>query len=216
MSGELDLASYNKQIDERYAHIKDILNDKGWNKEKEDKGATFYKRTEQGSGFQQVKSVVTISKPIDEVVNAVKNTKPIDSNTPKDEREGFIERRRLKSVEGDPNDACFVYIIVESPSKLVTSRDFLMYCKVFKEDNGMVSIVRTSIVNDGLMPNNKKYVRGNMIFQAYVCEPIENGKTKLTFVVHADPAGSVPAMIYNTAVIKQGYSAVKIKDALEG
>ena len=213
MSAQLDLAAYNAQIKERYDHMIAILDDPGWTKEKEEKGVVFYKRSEKGSSFAQVKSVVTISKPIEDVVEVLKVVKTVDENTPKEQREGCIERRALNPIEGDPDNAQFFYIIVESPSRLVTSRDFLMYCKFFR-DGDKVSLVRTSIVNDSLVPVNKKYVRANMLFQGFVCEPCPEG-TKLTFLAHGDPCGSVPAMVYNAAAVKQGYSAVRIKEQCE-
>ena len=213
MAAELDVQAYNAQIKERYDHLMSIIDDPGWTKEKEEKDAVFYKRSEKGSSFAQIKSVVTINKPIESVVEVLKVVKTVDENTPKDEKDGCIERRALNPIAGDPDDAQFFYIVVESSSRLVTSRDFLMYAKFFR-DGDKVSLVRTSVVNDSIVPVNKKYVRANMFFQAFVCEPCEAG-TKLTFICHADPCGSVPAMIYNAAALKQGNSALRIKEAVE-
>ena len=92
-------------------------------------------------------------------------------------------------------------------------RDFLTFQKVMK-DGDKLFLVRTSIVNDELKAPVKKYVRGDMIFQAFMCEAVAEG-TKLTFLCHADPCGNVPSMIYNVAAINQGYSALRAKKALE-
>jgi hypothetical protein len=156
---------------------------------------------------------VTIAKPPQEVLAYCKNVRPVTSSTPKDQREGCLERRIISTVDGDPNGASFYYIAVDSNSSVVSSRDFLMFTRIFVE--GPISyLVRTSIVNDAIAPPKKGLVRGNMFFQAFVVEPDPAG-TKLTFVCHADPAGSVPAMIYNTAVNNQGLSALRVKKALE-
>jgi hypothetical protein len=53
-----------------------------------------------------------------------------------------------------------------------------------------------------------------MVFQAFLIEPDAVG-TKLTFLCHAEPNGSIPAMVYNAAVTNQGYSALRTKKALE-
>jgi hypothetical protein len=65
-----------------------------------------------------------------------------------------------------------------------------------------------------LVPVAKGAVRGNMVFQAFIVEPDPVG-SKLTFLCHAEPNGSVPSAIYNTAATNQGYSALRIKNALE-
>lgn len=210
----MDLPAYNKQMDEQLAHVKEIINDPNWTKEKEEPAIVFYKRMEKGSSFAQIKSVVTIKgKTVEEVQDYMKHIRTIDENTPKDQREGCLERRVVKTIEGDANEASFYYIAVETSSRLVSSRDFLMYQKAFVEGDKCY-LVRTSIVNDEIKAPVKKYVRANMFFQAFVSEPCEEG-TKLTFLCHADPSGNVPAMIYNVAAINQGYSALRAKQALE-
>lgn len=213
MSVPLDLDQYNAQIAKELEHVKSIVEDDGWKVDKKDKDITFYLRYEAPSKFAQVKSVVTIKKPVDEVFDYVKTVRVVDEHTPADQREGCVERRTLNPIEGDPNEAQFYYIVVETHSRLVSSRDFLMYQKVFKEGDKRY-LLRTSIVNDALKPPHKSYVRANMHFQAFVMEPCPDG-CKLTFLCHADPSGSVPAMIYNAAASNQGRSALRFKQALE-
>lgn len=213
MSAGLDLAPYNAQMEKQLEHVKAIIDDAGWKVDKEEQDITFYLRYEEPSKFAQVKSIVTINKPVDEVFNYVKAVRVVDKDTPKDQREGCIERRTLNPIEGDPNEAQFYYIIIESHSRLVSARDFLMYQKVFTEGDKRY-LVRTSIVNDSIKPVDKNYVRANMFFQAFVMEPADGG-CKLTFLCHADPSGSIPAMVYNVAAVNQGRSALRFKQALE-
>jgi hypothetical protein len=213
MATPAQVASYNAQVEQRFAHVKSILNDAGWKQSEKQADIVFYNRQEAGSSFTQVKSVVTIAKPPAAVIAYVKSDRPITASTPKDQREGCHERRIVSKVEGDPNQAAFYYIAVDTNSAVVSSRDFLMFERVFVE--GPVQyLVRTSIVNDAIVPPKKDLVRANMIFQAFVVEPAPGG-SKLTFLVHADPAGSIPAVIYNTAVNGQGLSALRAKKALE-
>jgi hypothetical protein len=207
------VVSYFAQVEQRFAHVKSILNDAGWKQSKKEQDIVFFNRSEAGSGFSQVKSIVTIAKPPQEVFTYISSDRPITSSTPKDQREGCIERRVVSRVEGDPNGAAFYYIAVDSNSSLVSSRDFLMFERSFVEGSTSY-FVRTSVVNDAVVPPKKGLVRGNMFFQAFIVEPDPAG-TKLTFVCHADPAGSIPAMIYNTAVNNQGYSVLRVKKALE-
>ena len=49
--------------------------------------------------------------------------------------------------------------------------------------------------------------------QCFVAEQAGD-EVKLTFIVHADPAGSIPAWIYNKVATDQGYAVKKIRDEL--
>ena len=185
----------------------------GWKKEKTHKGVDIYLRHDKSSSFAQVKSIVTIDAPIGKVEENLKTVKPVDHSTPKHEGEGNLERRLIPA--GDGTDCMgFFYVVVESPSSLVSPREFLTFQRMIHKDN-KIALVRTSIENDEIQKPQKGYVRGNMFFQAFVVEP-EGDKSKLTFIVHADPCGKVPSAIYNSAATGQGMSALHIKEEVEG
>jgi hypothetical protein len=189
------------------------VDDPSWAKYKDEPGITLYTRYDAGSSYCQVKSVVHIDKPVQTVFDFIKANRPVDASTPEDKREGCAERRAFNPVEGDPNEAQFYYICVLSGKMLVSNRDFLMFQRTFVEGDKSY-LVRTSIVNDALAPANPKAVRGTMHFQVFVVAPDGDGAS-LIFLCHADPAGSIPAAVYNLAVANQGYSALRAKNALE-
>ena len=209
------ISEYNQQWDKAVELTLAAYNGSDWSKESsKEKDIEIFTRSVKGSSFSQVKSVVTVNAQFDQVIKQVQTTKVIDENTPKDQREGAVERRVLSNVENDPDGACFFYIIVESPSRLVSNRDFLMYQKSTNKD-GLFLLVRTSINNEEMRKVAKGCVRGNMFFQSFICEKTGDNQTKLTFLCHADPSGSIPAMVYNMAATKQGLAALRIKREVE-
>ena len=215
MASAEQIQEYNKLWDEAVSKAFDAYNGSGWSQQKSnDPAIEIFTRTVSGSGFAQVKSVATVAAPIDKVFEHLKTSKTIDQNTPKEEREGNIERRILSTVEGDPNNAGFFYINIEASSRLVSPRDFLMYQKMGERD-GSKFLVRTSIDNQEMRPTANGSVRANMFFQCFICEKVDDNNTKLTFICHADPAGSIPAMVYNFAATNQGYSVLRMKKEIE-
>ncbi|OHS96024.1 hypothetical protein TRFO_10200 [Tritrichomonas foetus] len=104
---------------------------------------------------------------------------------------------------------------LESGSKLVSPRDFVMFRKHY-EQNGTHYFTQCSVPNETIRPEVKKFVRGKIIVQAFIVDKDPNNadSVRVRFVVHADPRGSIPAMIYNTVASNQGYAVKKLKDSL--
>jgi hypothetical protein len=213
MASPEQIASYQAKVEAAFGTVKSLVDDPQWKENKKEKDIVFYFRYESGSSFCQVKSIVTIAKPPEVTFNFVKSDRPVNASTPKDQKEGCIERRNLAPVDGDPNESKFYYIVVDANSRLVSNREFLMFQRVFREGDKLF-LVRTSVDNEALVPPAKGTVRGNMVFQAFIVEPDPAG-SKLTFLCHAEPNGSIPSALYNAAATNQGYSALRFKKALE-
>lgn len=206
----LNIDSYKQQVDETTKKVLHILDDPGWVEKEKKTEITFYTRSVAGSSFNQIKSVVTIPTTLDKLYEELKKVVPVNDETPKEKRDGFLERCILSEID---EQTAFYYIALETSSRFVSPRDFLTIQRVIPNLDEKVILIRTSIIDDTIKPEVKGRVRGNMFFQAYIGEE-ENGIVKLSFLVHADPCGSVPAMIYNTVATKQGENALKIKKAL--
>lgn len=211
------IAEYEKQWEKTVDEVFSLVDAQDWKKEKsKEDGLDIYLRYDPSSSFAQIKSVCTVNAPLSAVeANLKQPTTTVDENTPKDKRDGDIERRLLGTV-GDGSDcAGFLYVVLESPSRMISPREFLSFQKIAHRD-GKVALVRTSIENEALHGVGKGYVRGKLHFQAYIAESDGENKTKLTFMGHADPCGSIPAMIYNAVATGQGYNAYTIKKEVEG
>lgn len=207
------VTEYEHKWEQAVDTVFSLVDADGWKKEQsKDSNLEIFIRHDKNSSFAQVKSVTTVHTTLSAVEENFKTVKTVDSNTPKDQREGAIERRLIDKAGDGADAAGFFYIVVESSSRLVSPREFLCFQKIAHRD-GKIALVRTSIENENIHKVGKGYVRGNMIFQGFVAEQ-EGDNVKITFVVQADPCGSVPAMVYNAVATGQGYNLLSMRKAL--
>jgi hypothetical protein len=205
------LKEYEALLQTQFAALKGHEASKDWKEEKKDGDLTLYRKDCAGSSFKCIKSEIIIEKPYDAVLKHAATVKQFDRSAPAEVRDGTFEKT-LTKINDSQWDEGFLYYAVESPSKLVSHRDFLTYRKHF-EENGKHYFMQTSIVNDDIKAPVKGFVRANISFNALIVEQHPKG-AKLVFIAHADPCGSVPSMIYNSVSIKQGYTLQKLKDSM--
>ena len=188
-----------------------------WKVAKEEPTIKYYTASYPNSSFSMVKSVVSIPAPHDKIVGILNTVRTIDAKTPDAEKEGANEQY-LFGQQNDENQTSYLYISLQSGSRLVSDRDFVMLRRYYKFGDKELWHHAAFDNGDKLIPPVKKYVRGTITLQTYVLEkdPENADAYRLTFIVHANPSGSIPAMIYNTVATSQGESAKKIReDALK-
>jgi hypothetical protein len=208
------LAEYDSAIQAVFENVVQLANAPDWQKGKVDDDLSFYSRSVPGSSFTMIKSEITIPVPIETIVKRLSLVPEVTPDQPAAQRDGAIRRKLFVVSENEFNDG-FVYLALESGSRLVSNRDFFMYRKHFEKD-GVHYFVQASVVNDEIAPVYKDFVRGRIVTQAFVLSG-EGPEAKLQFIAHADPAGSIPAMVYNAVSQKQGYLVKKLKtDLLAG
>jgi hypothetical protein len=200
---------WNSAIERGYKMVVAILGATDWEEESKDFDLTVYRRKAPFSRFLAVKTVVDIGRAPHDVLEYMKNVRVVDRSTPKDLREGCIERRVLQTVD---DDSRFLYVCIDPESKLVDKRDFLIFERIFR-DGEKTFLVRKSIVDDSILAPVRGCVRGTLLYQAYVIEPGWCG-TQLTFVGDADPRGDVHRVIYDNAMMKQARSVLRAKGVL--
>lgn len=185
-----------------------------WKLSKEEPTIKFYTATYPGSSFSMVKSVVSIAGKHDETIKILNSVEKIDDKTPKEVADGTKLREIFGGEEGG---ARYIYMVLDSGSRLASNREFLVVRKRYDVDTKIVWLC-VSVDNTTIRPVGKGNVRGNMTFQAYILDkdPDNEGADRLTFIVHADPCGSIPAMIYNSVAVNQGNGARKIRDEVLG
>ena len=202
------IADHEKYLNE----CLELIEKAPWKLSKEEPKIKFYTAPYTGSSFSMVKSVVSVPNAHEKLLNILATIKTIDENTPDEERDGEKECFLLKEFD-DEHKSGYLYTSVFSGSRLVSDREFFMLRRHYVID-GKDIWLHCSIKGDDICPPKKGNVRGNITFQMYMAEkdPENEGADKLTFIVHADPCGKVPAMIYNAVAVSQGYSALKIRE----
>lgn len=206
------LANYSKLHDEAVEKVISIINDPKWELNKEDKDIVFYKRFEESSPFAQIKSIVTIpGTTLQEVKEILTPIVKVDENTPEKERHGLDYCYELP---GSGEGYNLFVTATKSPGMMVSGREFVLYRKIVEKD-GLLIAISVSIPDDSIVPVGKGHVRGVMT-QGYVAKvsPKNDKDVELSFFVHADPKGSIPAIAYNQVVTSQGYAAKGIRNKI--
>lgn len=206
-----EVAKHEAAINECLERVKALLDSPDWKKDKEEKDVVFFTRKVQGSSFNMIKSISMIPVPMEKVLDELSEVRNLEPDMPASERDDTHQQHLFVAEPNRFNDG-YMYLALESPSRLVSPRDFLMYRKHFEVD-GKHFFPQVSIVNDAIRGPVKGFVRGNIITQCFVAEQAGD-QVKLTFIVHADPAGSIPGWVYNQVATGQGYAVKKIRDKL--
>jgi hypothetical protein len=187
-----------------------------WTKTKQDGDVAFFTRSVPGSSFTMIKSQIGIPVPFEAVVKRLCIVPTVTPDMPAAARDGALRRVPLVLEPNEWNEG-FIYLALESGSRLVSNRDFLLYRKHFERD-GVHYFLQGSVENDAIAPVYRDFVRGKILTQGFVLDKDPaSGEPRLTFIAHADPGGSIPAMVYNAVSQKQGYLVKKLKtDLLAG
>lgn len=206
-----EVAKYDALILAKFNEIKELLVATDWKPLKEDAGVKYFSRSVAGSKFSMIMSTVNIPKPMQAVFENFCSMACIEPDMPKSVRDDTHQRHMYVTEPNTCNDG-YLYLCLESPAPLVSGRDFMMYRKHFEED-GKHYFMQTSIDNDTIQPIVKGFVRGKILIQGFVLEPVGD-EIKTSFIVHADPCGSMPAMVYNAVASGQGSVVKTARDEL--
>lgn len=209
-------AQFDAAAEEAFNKIVGLLADMSQFKQtKEDSGIKLFSRTDPSSSFSQVLSETTVNAPLEAVLADLRKVPLYDKSMDKKVRGDTLIQEYYPIVDNDPNQDGFVYCGLDTPVRLVSKRDFLMYRKHFEKD-GVHYFVHVSVDYQGVRPVTSEFVRGKIFQVDIACaDPSDASKTILRFFVHADPCGSIPAWVYNLTAESQGYDVKKVKDRVE-
>eukprot|EP01088_Endostelium_zonatum_P002996 TRINITY_DN1395_c0_g1_i1.p1 TRINITY_DN1395_c0_g1~~TRINITY_DN1395_c0_g1_i1.p1 ORF type:complete len:207 (-),score=47.14 TRINITY_DN1395_c0_g1_i1:65-685(-) len=98
-----------------------------------------------------------------------------------------------------PNENTRIIHQVNKLSWPLWSRDVVFLCSRQSLDNGAKLLVLKSVENSKAPPQKDKYVRANILTSFFLFEPIEGGHSKVTRVLHVDPAGNIPTSVVNAS-----------------
>ena len=209
-------SEFDKISEETFNKVLSILSDESSFKEnKKDGPVTFYTRDDKDSSFTQVYSTTTIPVSVSRLLEEMQKVMEIDPTMDKKIRDDTLIQELYVLDENDPNRDGFVYVALDTPTRLVSKRDFLMYRKHYEKD-GVHYFVHCSVDYNDVRPPTKEYVRGKILMQVDIVDsdPANPDNARLRFLIQADPCGSIPAWVYNMTAISQGYEVKKVRDRL--
>jgi len=176
-----DLAKYEAASRKCLEDTKAMLDAPDWKEKKKDRGVVFCTRSVPGSRFNAVKSVTMVPRSMRAVVDNLSEMAELEPDMPADVRDGAHQRHMHVTAPNSFNDG-YVYIALETPTRIVSPRDFLLRRQHF-EEGGTHYFTQISIVNDAIQAPVKGFVRGVMML-TFVCEQVGDN-VRTTFQVHA-------------------------------
>ena len=188
-------------------------NESAWTLSKDDGDIKFYKGTYPGSSFEMLKSQMIDENLHDGLIKNLDTIEEVDESMPKEKRHGTKRCFSFGHLNDEKNTYYF-YMAVESGNWLVSDREFLMLRRKYAEDNKLIWL-NVSVDGEDIYPVQGKNVRGKTTFQGFILEKVDDKTDKLTFIMHTDPCGSVPAMVFNFAATNQGITIKRIADKLK-
>jgi hypothetical protein len=153
-----------------------------WRLDGEVDGVKVELRSVEGSAFDEVRLTTTSSAPLSVLCDAVLG-KPVRST----DEDGVKKREVLKATD----DELIVYEQLALP--LVSDRDYVLRLKVEKPASSGRCEISVTTVDDPLHPPAAGHVRMKFIHAYWTLAPDGQGAVAITYVLHSDPGGSVPA-----------------------
>ena len=85
---------------------------------------------------------------------------------------------------------------------VVSNRDYAMTVARWPKLEGGKCRIRFRATNDAAPELPKGYVRMDKLWGEWFFEPQDDGKTRLTYTMFSDPAGSVPPFLVQGSLVK--------------
>lgn len=167
-----------------------------WNLETSENAIRIYTRPEQGSGFRAFKATTIIDSPIADLLAVLADAPSCPLWVENCIESGTV---LLKSFEDR-----FGYALNDLPWPL-KNRYVIVHIKTFQQSpssNIYISMTThdelTNDITDQLAtPEN---IRLNKSKTQYILSPLDEGKTQLTWMQHADPEGTLPSWFVNMMI----------------
>jgi hypothetical protein len=171
----------------------------GWVLSKETSGLKVYLRDAQNSNVKEVKIETTFDASMSTIVAVLKDVPAYP--------DWIYECISAKRMEASTQTSSTYYCKVDFPWPL-DDRDFIAKSKLSQnKSNGRVYIEVKGLPD--YMPNNDGVVRIEDLSINYEFIPLSNGKVKMNYELHSDPAGSIPSWLVNMVIDNGPINTIK-------
>ncbi len=189
--------------DKDLKYLIDLMNEKplkenGYHKVVDEPNIHIFKRMIPGFDVILIKSICTIPYNKDIIFEAIANLEI------RKKWDSVFSELKVVNHNGE-NGAEILYMIIKSPSFLVSDRDFVQQRKIWKEFPTKNShILHFISIESPDCPLNKKYVRAETIISGYFIEDIPNepNKSTLGIISQTDIRGKIPTWLVNKVAPK--------------
>lgn len=168
-----------------------LPNSNPWQHVKNDEDLHVWARTVPESNIREVKAETIIEAPIDRIWDVLADVDSYSAFMPY-----LIEAREVPREPGEKRGR-LEYFRVNPP--LVSQRDYIIKIEA-KQDREKGHYVRSwSAAPDAGVSRRGDSIRLDICDGSWTLEKLEGSKTKVTYWVYTDPAGSIPGWLANQA-----------------
>jgi hypothetical protein len=174
-----------------------------WEFAKEKDGIRVYTRKEPNSTLKSFKGETIFNTSIDKVFFILGDATNFDW--------WDKDISLIKVLSFEPGKNIKYYLVYDVPWPLA-DRDLAVNSEIaINPTTGDRTITATPLLN--VIPEKKDIVRIKKYWQRWTVQPMENGKVKVILEGFVDPAGSVPAWLYNMTITETPLKVIQsLKD----
>jgi hypothetical protein len=168
-----------------------------WNLVKEEAGIKVYTKTQSGSKYKSFKAEMQVNCKIEDMVDALKNV----NNTIK----WGTNSKEVKLLKMEDND--HYYYIETSIPWPCANRDMVYHLHYSGINSEQVKVTVTGLPE--YLPPVEGIVRMQKANGYWLIEPNDTSGTVVTYQMHVEPGGSVPAWLANLSIVNIPFSVFK-------
>lgn len=146
-------------------------------------GVLIEARPVAGSGVVELRLTTTTTRTVKSLCDAAFGTGKFDPQEPD---------LKARTVLLERDDERVTYEQISPP--LVAQRDYAVRARRLPGADGSCTM-RFEAANDLAPPKPEGWVRIEKLKGAWIFEPAPGGKTRVTYLIHSDPAGSIPPFL---------------------
>ncbi|PSR52630.1 hypothetical protein AHMF7605_03365 [Adhaeribacter arboris] len=178
---------------------------KNWKLVENKNGIMIFTRLAFSSKFKEVKVVTDLPGTTKQLINTILDVE--------NHRTWVYGVKQAYPIEKQNNSPFIYYCEYSLP--LVTDRDMVLEIKYSEGSKNQQAVMEINSIPEKL-PEKKNLIRISKLFASWEIFPMSDKKMKVTYILRVDPAGEIPAFIYNPIVTRGPYkSFMKLKTMLQ-
>ena len=168
-----------------------------WKLVKEESGIKVYTKTEPGSDYKAFKSEMQLNCKIESIVEVLKNSDSINN--------WIVNCKGIKKLKSEENDQYYyIETLLPFPFK---NRD-MVYHFQYTEINSVQIRVNVTGIPD-YIPTVEGIVRLAKANGYWLLTSINISNTAITYQMHVEPGGMIPAWLANPFIVNVPFSTFK-------
>ena len=168
-----------------------------WKLVKEEAGIKVYTKYEKGSDYKAFKAEMQVSCKIENIVEVLKNSETINS--------WIVNCKGVKLLKTNDDDQ-YYYIETSLPFPF-KNRDMVYHFQYIKTDDRQVKVTVTGISD--YIPPKEGIVRLAKANGSWLLTSIDTSRTAITYQMHVEPGGLIPAWLANPFIVNVPFSTFK-------